>query len=250
MNIQDNKWFIKINRPLNFDFTLLCFHYGGGSASVFRGWENFFPENFQLIAIQLPGRESRFSEAPISLLSEVVKQLYEEIYPYIKKEKPYGIFGHSIGALLGFELARKLSSVYLPKLLIVSAAGAPQISIKRDLITNLPDRDFLKKLKIYNGLPDTLNENEEILSTFMPMLRADLSILESYIYQPDLPLECQVLAIGGTRDPMISSKDIAAWCMQTRNLFTMRLFEGDHFFIKSHKTEVLSYLSNFIQSSY
>lgn len=250
MGVPDKKsWLISINETKNAIHTVVCCHYAGGGASVFRGWDKYFPKDVRIVAIQLPGREERFSEEPLLSIGKVIDGLFPEISSLLNETASYSIFGHSIGALVGFELARKVRSILLPKVLIISAAGAPQLNFKRELIGHLPDKDFVEKLKIYNGLPESLIENNELLNMFIPMLRADLSILEGYKYKESQPLEFPILALGGSEDPIISAKDIGSWCVQTRQLFTMRIFNGDHFFIKNNQEQVLKYISQTIQEN-
>lgn len=243
-----NPWLVILNQPDIALYGLVCCHYGGGSATAFRGWEKDLPDGVLLIGIQLPGRESRFSETHISSLSLIVEQLSSALLPFINI--PYILFGHSIGGLICFELARALRKVSLPlpKCLIISATNAPQKLMVREHISDKSDEEFINCLRLYNGLPDELVVDQQMMSIFIPMLRADLQILETYQYEEKMPLNCKLVVLGGLNDPNVPLEDIAAWCIHTNFSCNIRLFPGNHFFIKSHKKEVLAYLSEVIKS--
>ncbi|MBA2283891.1 MAG: thioesterase [Ktedonobacteraceae bacterium] len=214
---------------------LFCFPYAGGSASLFREWSAFFPREIEVCAIQLPGRENRLVEPPLSEFEPLVHQLAQAISPYL--EKPCAVFGHSLGALVSFELARSLRQRegFCPVRLLVSAHRAPQLPDPYPPVYNLPLPEFLQELRLLQGTPEEVLHHEELMQVLLPMLRADFTLAETYRYIPGEPLACPCSAFGGLRDTHVSRAELAAWQQQTSVTFNLRMFPGDHFFLHSDR---------------
>ena len=216
---------------------LFCLPYAGGGASLFRRWAEAVPPEIDILPIQLPGREDRFSEAPFNRMFPLVRALVESVYPWL--DLPFAIFGHSLGALVGFELARYLrwSLNRTPEHLFVSACPAPQVSHQQSPIYALPEPDFIAGIRQFHTVPPAFLEEPDLLELFLPLLRADFAVYETYIYTPEAPLECPITAFCGGNDPNASLLEVGAWHSQSSISFIMRVFPGDHFFI--HTSEKL-----------
>lgn len=231
-------WLIRYNGDENSDVRLFCFHYAGGSAMAFRSWAQHFPASVELIAIQLPVRDGRYAEPPMTDASIIVENLLPEISGYL--EKPYIVFGHSLGALVSFELLRalKASRLPLPKLFVPSAHRAPHLPARAAPIYRLSDKEFLVRLERFEGTSKDILENEELMSAFLPRIRADFLILETYSRKRPEPLGVPVYAIMGREDVHVCETDLRSWSEYSSD-FRHRLFEGGHFFIETAKREVL-----------
>lgn len=227
---------------------LFCFPYAGGGASLFRGWEDRLPSEVDVCAIQLPGRENRQKEPPFTRLASLVEALVEVLLPYL--DVPFVVFGHSLGALIGFELAREFRRQNRSGLLHFFASGrkAPQIPRLEPAICELPDDEFIKEIRCFNGTPEAVLQNAELMRFYLPLLRADFSMYETYSYSPEAPLDCPITAFGGTRDCKVSRRDLMLWSDQTANTFALRLFQGDHFFVSSAQMALLKALSRELSS--
>lgn len=238
-------WFIPFKQEKDSYVRLFCFHYGGGSASAYREWVKDLLDYVDLIAIQLPGRESRFGEPLLSNVPQVVSELYKNFDPYLSK--PFVLFGHSIGALIAFELTRLLRKhgAPKPKHLIVSGTKAPQVPLKRPIIHNLPDPKLTEEIRKYNGIPNDILENQELMSIFLPIIRADFSVSETYQYIAEEALDCPITALGGLSDDFFDSADLLEWKTQTSS-FEYHLLPGDHFFIRSSYQEVITIVNNIL----
>ncbi|MBA2682586.1 MAG: thioesterase [Ktedonobacteraceae bacterium] len=214
---------------------LFCFPYAGGSASLFREWSAFFPREIEVCAIQLPGRENRLAEPPLSEFEPLVQRLADAISPYL--DKPCAFFGHSLGALVSFELARFLRQRegFCPVRLLVSAHRAPQLPDPHPPVYDLPLPEFLQTLRGLQGTPEEILHHEELMQLLLPTLRADFTLAETYRYVPDEPLACPCSAFGGLRDSHVSRAELAAWQQQTSSTFLVRMFPGDHFFLHSDR---------------
>jgi len=233
-------WFVPFKYNKNSYIRLFCFHYGGGSASAYREWAKDLVDYVDLIAIQLPGRESRFSEPLLDNILDIVNKLSLNFYDYL--DKPYILFGHSIGALISFECTRILRKKGMPqpKHLIISGTKAPQVPLKRPPIHCLLDSELIEKIREYNGIPSYILEDKELMDIFLPIIRADFCISETYSYYSEPPLACPITALGGLNDDTFDSQDLLKWQEQTSSSFEYKLLPGDHFFIKSSYQEVIS----------
>lgn len=221
---------------------LFCFPYAGGKAVSFRAWSSGLPKTVEVCPIELPGRGTRFMEVPLTQFSLLIPAIAQALLPYLNK--PFAFFGHSMGALVSFELARLLRKQYglNPVHLFVSGRYAPQITSTDPPIHLLPEPAFLEELRRLNGTPEEVLENAELMQLFLPMLRADFALLETYVYVPELPLFCPITVFGGLQDRNVSYEQLQAWWEQTSADFSVQMLPGDHFFVHSAETLLLQLL--------
>lgn len=223
---------------------LFCFPCAGSIASAYRIWPNHLPADVEVCLVQLPGRGSRLKEKPFTSLSALVQTLLPILQPYLNL--PFVFFGHSMGAVLGFEIARQLrQQVDLsPVHLFVCSSPAPHRSNRNPPIHVLPEAEFVAELgHRYNAIPQSILQDNKLMQLFLPVLRADLTMLETYVYTVEKPLDCPISAFGGLEDRVVSSCELAEWRDQTRSSFTLKMFPGDHFFLHSTKSPFLEVLS-------
>lgn len=218
---------------------LFCFPYAGGAASIYRTWSTDVPAEIEIYPIQLPGRENRLRETPFTDLGSLVTTLAQALRPYLIP--PFAFFGHSMGALISFELARYLRGAHadMPSYMFMSGHPAPQIPNTDPPTHQLPDEEFMDELRRFNGTPEELLRNTEMMRLLLPILRADFAVYETYVYRPEEPFDCPISAFGGLGDVDVSREDSAAWREQTRGNFTLRMFPGNHFFLHSARAQVL-----------
>lgn len=256
MTLADNAspWFRHLTAPLRDDIgkntsrvRIFCLPYAGGSAFLFRLWQVGLSPEIEVCPVQLPGRENRLSETSFTHLTPLVQTLAPILRPFI--EVPFALFGHSLGALICFELTRELRRLYdmQPLHLFVASYAAPQLPYPLPLISHLPDDQFLRHIRSFNGTPEQFFEEPELLELFLPLLRADFSISETYSYTSERPLDCPITAIGGWEDPHIDRAMLSAWEAQTTNSFNLRLLPGDHFFIDQSRDALLKVIQSQLQ---
>ncbi|HEX6099124.1 MAG TPA: alpha/beta fold hydrolase [Thermoanaerobaculia bacterium] len=219
---------------------LFCFPYLGGGTWVFRQWPDGLPADVEVWAVQLPGRERRIAEAPIGSMATLAERAVAGLAPLLTG--PYAFFGYSMGATVSFEVARRLR-LRPPVKLIVSAQGAPQLASPRELARHrLSDPDLIDEISRLGGTPPEVLENRELLDLLLPVLRTDFEALDTYTYTPQPPLSCPIAAYGGTEDAHVPLQHIEAWREQTTAAFRSRLFDGGHFFLNTHRAELLAEL--------
>ncbi len=213
---------------------LLCLHHAGGSPTSFRPWTAELPPNIELLAVRLAGRDARMRERPATTVAEIVGPLARAVEPLLARHH-IAIFGHSLGALLGFELARELRRQQLPspKVLIVSGRNAPGTGRTLQL-HKLSDRELVAEVqRIYGGIPPQILNEPELLAMTLPLLRADLTVNETYEPREERPLDCPMRAFGGDDDPHVGRAGLEAWGAHTSVSFACDQVTGDHFYLGS-----------------
>jgi medium-chain acyl-[acyl-carrier-protein] hydrolase len=216
---------------------LFCFPYAGGGTAVFREWVDQMPDTVEVCPVHLPGREARVMEEPFNRLSTLVGAAAEALLPYL--EKPFAFFGHSMGALVSFELARELRRHDLaPAHLFVSGRWPPQMRDNSDPTYDLPDAQFMKELRSLNGTPKEVLEHPALMELMLPMLRADFEVCQTYRYVEEPPLNCPLTVFGGLQDET-DRESLENWRKQTTASFSLRMLPGGHFFLHTARTQLI-----------
>jgi medium-chain acyl-[acyl-carrier-protein] hydrolase len=223
---------------------LFCLPYAGGGAPIYRGWEQSLPAGVDVWPVQLPGRGSRYREKPYASFEALVSDVAEAMRPFI--DLPFCLFGHSLGALVSFELAHRLREEYdaEPRHLFVSGCRGPQFPRGGPTnIHHLPDDEFIKKLRELNGTPREVLENPDLIQVMMETLRADFRLAETYRCAAETKLSCPVTALGGSEDEAVPQDELEGWREQTTGPFDFWMLPGDHFFLHTSEPMVLSILT-------
>jgi len=218
---------------------LFCFPYAGGSALNFLSWHKSFGPEVEICALQLPGRGARLAETPHAELEPLVRTLAREIRPFL--DRPYAFFGHSLGGLLAFELARRCALDGLPaaERLFASGCEAPQCRKTPKYLCRMPDAELIAALRDYNGTPPEVLENKELMNLCLPFIRADFALVENYAYREGPPLDVPITVLAGRDDPGVAADSVPEWRRETAAGCRVEWFDGDHFFIQSRRSEVI-----------
>jgi medium-chain acyl-[acyl-carrier-protein] hydrolase len=219
---------------------LFCFPHAGAGSLAYREWGRLLPPSIQVLPVLPPGRETRFSEAPYTHIEPYVEDLASALAPEL--QVPYALFGHSLGALVAFELARRVraSRLTAPVHLFVSGRIAPQLTEHRRSLHRLPAHDLAREVTALGGVPAQFDLGDHQFGHVLAALRADLSVNETYAFRTEPVLDTAVTALGGTADPRVNDGELAAWRAQTRGPFALRTYWGGHFYLAEHRSALLS----------
>lgn len=224
---------------------LFCFPHAGGGASVFREWYRSLPEEIEVCAVQLPGRENRLRDQPIANMVDLIGQLSDVLEPAL--DRPYALFGHSMGALIAFEFARRSQQVQnAPLQLFLSGRNAPKIAYPHELENprhRLSKDALIDELRLIHGTPTEILDNQELMAALLPTLRADFALVETYAYGKGQPLSCPIHAFGGDDDTFTSRAGLDSWAEETEGAFQADILPGDHFFIASQRPALLRHIA-------
>lgn len=235
----DNPWVFCARPNPRADMRLFGFPYAGGGAAIFRRWHLALPESVEVCGIQLPGRGSRLKEAPLRRAEPLLETLAAVLLPFL--DRPFAFFGHSLGAMVAFELAHRLREQHKLTLahLFVGGRRAPQVPRSKRLTFDLPHDEFVAELRRLNGTPREVLEHPEMMELMLPILRADFEISETYEYVERPPLPVPLSAFGGLQDEDVPLKELELWSEQTGSTFLARMLPGDHFFLHSSEQLLL-----------
>jgi surfactin synthase thioesterase subunit len=227
---------------------LVCLHHAGGGASAYAPWLARLPQDVEVCAVRLPGRESRMGQPPHRSARSAVAEVVETLRPLLADGLPWALYGHSMGGLLAYEVYTELTALGVPQplYLAVGATAAPQC--REAIPPRLPEgygrAELVEVLRGYGGTPEEVFRNEELLDLILPVLEADLTLFDAYRPTlPPQPVRCPLLAFAGARDPLVDPAHVAAWEEVAADAFTYRLLDAGHFFLASHADEVLARLA-------
>lgn len=221
---------------------LFCLPHAGSGAAAFHPFAALLPDSIEMMAVQLPGRETRLAEAPFRRMEPLVDALLEGIRGSL--EKPFAFFGHSMGALVAFELSRALRrrGLALPRTIVVSGRRAPTIANSEPPLHVLPDASFVDALvERYDAIPDVIRNEPELMALFVPVLKADFATFETHRHRDEPPLDCALAMYGGRSDPQTAQ--MQGWADLFDGPRTTRLFAGGHFYLADHRRAVAAALA-------
>ncbi|WP_176308815.1 thioesterase [Micromonospora sp. NBS 11-29] len=231
-------WFVSTGSRPEAPVRLFCLPYAGAGASAFRRWPAAFGPDVEVLPVQLPGRENRITEDPRFTVAEVADAIAA------RADRPYAIYGHSMGGRLGFEVVRELRRTgrALPLRLYVGGARAPHVTASGpfDGLSRADDAELLRRLDDGGGLPAELLDHPELVELLLPVLRADLGRVDDYRHVPGEPLPVPIVAFAGTTDRAVSRAQHAAWAEHTAAGFTLHELPGGHFFLHDRLAELVA----------
>ncbi|NQX87800.1 MAG: thioesterase [Halioglobus sp.] len=248
MSHDTSKW-LAIPRPNPWsELRLICFPYAGGTTATYVPWRDSLPQQVELVAVQPPGRGNRLSEPSYRCPDALVADLYPLLKAYL--DQPYVVFGHSMGARLGYALLRKIQHEgdALPVRFIVSASPAPD-TVRDEDINQGSDKEFVDYFKKLGGTPVEVLESAELMAFYLPRLRADLTLAGTYFPPPVTQFETELSLLAGRLDQQVSMDELLAWRHFFRFGGIVEEFAGGHMFIETARDSVLSSLNQMLHES-
>ncbi|WP_198041862.1 thioesterase II family protein [Paenibacillus larvae] len=240
----DNIWFPYVISKSTARRRLFCFPHAGGAASAYSGWRDALDEGTELRAVQIPGRENRMCEELFYFLDPLCEAVTAAITPLL--DKPFAFFGHSMGALLAYRTALLLrrEGRSEPEHLFLSAHRAAHLPLRRPPLYNLPDHKLISQLKTFGGTAKELLADPHIMDVYLPIIRADLSVCDTYVHRQENPLAMPFSIFGGTDDPDVNLRELTEWREHTSGIFTLRIFKGGHFYLNNRREEIVSIIQS------
>lgn len=248
MTGKSNPWFAKMNPSVEAPVRLLCFPSSGAGANMYREWEKHL-QNVEVYGAQLPGRERRMSERAIDNVHALVENLLVSMRNL--RDKPIILFGHSMGALIAYELtcALERQGQRLPEELIVSAFRTPERINRSKQLHTLEYDEFVIELKKYGGTPEAVLSHRETMELLVPTLRADFKIHETYVFPNNKKLATPITALVGDNDHVVPASHMLGWNNHTGGEYQHHVIEGGHFFIHENRGKCLEIIQNSINQS-
>ena len=242
LTLANSCWFAYFRESRAAKIRLFCVPYAGGGPQIFQSWSESLPAGTDVFCLNLPGRGKRFADPPYSALMPLVEEATEVILPLM--DRPFAFFGHSMGALIAFEVLRGIRRQHgiSPVHFFASSCFPPHLPDPHPM-HHLPDKEFLDELRTLNGVPKEVLENEELMQLVLPTIRADFTAAETYVYTNEAALSCPITSFVGSRDPLITPELAKAWRVHTTGPFSFRMLPGDHFFLVPQQELLLSMLA-------
>ncbi len=234
-----NPWLVPAETPRPPRARVFCIPFAGGSPVVFHSWQEHFPADIQVCALNFPGRGNRLGEPSLRRMDALVAQAADAMAPLL--DTPFAVLGHSLGALIGYELAAHLREQEQrePFLLVASAARGPQLPDPYPPLHHLPPDQFIQGMQDrYGGIPAEILAEPDLLAMLVPPLQADLELFETYRYEARPPLACPVAVFGGTGDHRLNEAQYRTWQEITTGQLTLTMVPGGHFFIQEQGPQV------------
>lgn len=237
------KGFCRLSQPKLAQKRIFCFPFAGGNAQVFKHLAAKMPKGVELYGVDYPGRGTRFGEAPLTDLTALIDDLAEKIRFLL--DRPFVFYGHSNGALVAFELARRLGRVHYrePDALILGAKRCPSMG-PENAIHQLDDDQFKERLRDYDGTPDEILRCPDLMKVYLPILKADFALSETYELRDRSSLSCPIHAVAGTKDPLASPDMMKRWAEFAGGPFELHQIEDGHFFLNTNPEATLGCMTS------
>lgn len=237
MTASKNNWLLHRSNP-NARLRLFCLPYAGGGASIYRAWQSSFPAEIEVCSVQLPGRENRLMEPPFKAMEPLVAALAQALAGGL--DRPFALFGHSMGGLIAYELAKLLrrGNGTAPLHLFISACHAPEIPDAKRW-HDLGEQELMAEMRKVPGFPAEVLEHAELMQLVLPVIRADAAITETYVYRPAEPLDVPLTLFASETDELIPRDSVDPWRNHTRAAFELNLVEGHHLFIQEQAPRMI-----------
>ena len=226
-----SRWLARPRRTHETTLRMFCVPHVGAGAAAFNSWTELLPQEVELCAVRLPGRESRLREPLVEDWQEVIDALVPALTPLL--DLPYVLLGHCSGSVLTYELARRLIAAGhpAPAKVVLSSTPAPSMRRIDEPLHLLPRQELLEKVVEFGGMPAAILDDPDLMDMFEKILRADYSVIERLEYSQGAPLDVPITVIGGKHDEFVSEESMAAWASETTREFDLHLLDAAHYIL-------------------
>lgn len=242
----NDPWIRRYHASADNAIRLVCFPHAGGSANYYLSLSESLAPAIEVLAVQYPGRQDRHQERRVENISDLADLIFAALKSW--NDRPFAFFGHSLGAILAFEVARRFQQLdQAPVRLFVSGRAAPT-RYRNDWIHRRDDTGVVAELHRIGGTDRALLNDPELLKLILPTIRSDYKALETYVFTPAPPLNCAITALIGTSDPKVTAAEAAAWAEQCAGEFELYTFPGGHFYLDERQPEVIDAITGSLYS--
>lgn len=227
---------------------LFCLPFSGGNSYSYRKLEHYKAAFINLIAFDLPGHGKRMKEPLLTDITEMAEDVIKQMKDSLSG--PYAIYGHSMGATLGYVVSQKIVQQEMnpPLHLFVSGRQGPSVVNNEEILHILPKEEFIEKVLAYGGIPEMVAQEKDLMDLFVPIMRADFQAVETYTHKPAPPLNIPITAMIGL-DEGITYEEALKWQEITTQKISLKQFSGGHFFIFDHLPEIGDILSQTLEKA-
>jgi len=235
----EDSWIRRFSPAPDATHRLVCLPHAGGAAGAFLPWSRTLSPHVDVLAVQYPGRQNRHAEALLGSVHELADGIVQALEPW--RDRPYSLFGHSMGASVAFEAARALEADGTgPAVLVLSGRGAPPPAPTTGWRHLLDDDAIKREVEQLGGTPPGVLADPELAQVVLPIVRNDYRAAETYWAPPEAVVRCPVVGLVGSDDPLVSPEQAREWRRHTSGAFVLHVLPGDHFFLDRHRAAVLS----------
>ncbi|MBQ1079648.1 MULTISPECIES: thioesterase II family protein [unclassified Nocardiopsis] len=228
-------------------FRLFVLHHAGGSHLGYRGWVRHFPEDWEICLLDAPGRARSAHEPPLRNAEALAERMHEVVRPEL--DRPFGLFGHSMGALVAYELALRLTDAGTPPLWLGASAWSPAPGPERAAPRHLVSADRLREtIARMGGTPRRALDDPDLWSFVEPLVRADLELVDTWSPTPrERPLRVPLSVFGGAQDRGMTPERLAGWSEHVEGGFAHHTLPGDHFYFSGRTAEVVNRITQDVE---
>ncbi|MEU5931237.1 alpha/beta fold hydrolase [Micromonospora sp. NPDC047187] len=224
--------------------TLICLPFAGAGAAFFRPWQRQAPQGLRILPVQLPGREERFVEPPHTDAAQATDEACALVTGHLAAGAPVAVFGHSMGAVLAYELAHRLEAAAGVRLERLFVSGSPgPWSGRTEWVGDLPEEQFLAKVRVIAGYAHAALDDPEMRELLLPTLRADVRLHESYRPTSDRRLRTPISALRGRQDGLVSAAQITQWAEATAGGLRTSELDGGHMYLTEQPGQLLDLIA-------
>lgn len=227
---------------------LFCLPYAGAGASIYRAWPGALRNAAEVWPVHLPGRERRLSDPAAETIENLATRTAKGIAAHL--DRPFVLFGHSMGALICYEVARALRRLGLrqPDALMLSGYGGPHLPDNRPPIHALPDEAFKDAVAALDGTPRDVMDHDELMELLLPLLRADFKLVETYRHRSEAPLDVPIFVYAGRDDRDTPQEALEGWAHCTNRPVSITVFDGGHFYVRDHAKALMDQIRQDLMS--